>query len=149
MRNHKLVTLALSFALSAAACTSSAANRDDLNKLYESIGYYSSAHDVLVWFSLTEQCRYIFTTNNIPSLGSISEDILVALPIEDHTFWGEYLAKESTKRKYLKSRQIIAELYGRMTSSGTDTRTACGIISAKVIDEFGRARRVFSEAALN
>ncbi|HAB37019.1 MAG TPA: hypothetical protein DCE52_03280 [Rhodobacteraceae bacterium] len=149
MRCYKPITLILLLCLCFASSASSAASRAELDRLYESIGYYSSAHDVLVWFSLTAQCRYIFTTNNIPSLGSVSEDILAAMPIEDHTLWGGYLANESTKRKYLKSRQIIAELYGRLTSSGTDTRTACGIISAKLIDEFGRARRVFSEAALN
>jgi len=149
MRNHKLVVIALSFALCATPGTSSAAKIADLERLYESIGYYSSAHDVLMWFSRTDQCGYVFTTHNIPSLDSVSTDILAAMPIEDHTGWREYLAKPSTKRKYLKSRQMMGELYGRLTSSGTDTRTACGMISAKLIDEFGKARSAFLAAALN
>ena len=123
------------------------ANASTLNELYESIGYYSSAHDVLNWLSETDECSYIFVNNRIPSTETVQNEILAALPSNQSQGWLDYYDREKTKKKYIETRLIAASLFEKLRRSGMDSRTACGILSAKTIDEYGKARQRFIKAS--
>ena len=102
MRRNKWIVIVVSLYLYVIPNISTAANESELNELYESIGYYSSAHDVLVWFSETQQCKYIYTNNQIPSFNTIRSEILSVLPKYQQKEWLNYYGSQKNKKNIWK-----------------------------------------------
>lgn len=145
--NHKCSIVKIFCIVPWVLAVSLSSQASNLNQLHESIGYYSSSHDVLNWLSGTSECGYIFKKGRVPVIEEVQANIIEVLPHRQQQAWLDYYHSDQTKSKYAKTRQIVIDLYREFIKSGMDSNTACGMISAKVLDEFDTARNLFKNAS--